>query len=83
MKFSDEASCAKGAFGLVQFLELNKKNYAIKSIKFNPDKEQDFNRIYQEYFLCCLAHALKVGPKMYPLFGYDILVTNNTAYFAM
>ena len=39
--------------------------------------------VYKEYFLAVLADALKVGPKVVPLFGYDLLLTKKMVFFAM
>lgn len=30
-----------------------------------------------------MADALKVGPKIIPLFGYDIVIGKNSAFFSM
>lgn len=39
--------------------------------------------IFKEYFLCLIASCLKVGPQVYDIFGYDIIVTKNSAFFVM
>ena len=43
----------------------------------------NFEEVYREYFLFCMADSLEVGPKMLRLFGYDIVVSRDFAYFSM
>lgn len=38
---------------------------------------------YKEYFLCCMADDLGVGPEIYPLCGYDIVYMKGAAFFVM
>lgn len=33
--------------------------------------------------MCCLADALEVGPKMFKLFGYDIILSQKKVFFSM
>ena len=37
----------------------------------------------EEYFFAKLASCLKIGPKVVPLFGYDILIHENSFEFVM
>ena len=39
--------------------------------------------IYKEYFLNMLASAIKIGPTMSLIFGYNIIITKDAAFFAM
>jgi hypothetical protein len=59
-------------------------DYAIKWLKIeDKNKEIDLVDVQKEYFMCCLADALGVGPKMFKLFGYDIILSKKKAFFTM
>ena len=75
---------AKGSFGVVNFFEFEGKNYAMKGTPIQYLEDQiNMENAYKEYFLCCLADALGIGPKMFSLLGYDILLTKNKVFFVM
>ena len=59
--------------------------YALKRILFQnlSNSNEELYEIYKEYFMCSIASILRVGPKIHNLFGYDIIVTKNSAFFAM
>lgn len=69
---------------MVYSLEKKKENLVAKAIKIKQrNLESELHAIYKEYFLCVLADALEVGPKMAKVFGYDIVITKNYAFFTM
>lgn len=77
-----KSSC--GAFGIVRFVEFEGANYAVKGVIFSyKEGDIDADEVYKEYFLYVMADVLGIGPKVVPLFGYDILLTKNMAFFAM
>ena len=45
--------------------------------------EIGIENVYKEYFLTSLAEFLEAGPRMLKLFGYDIIVSKNMAFFSM
>lgn len=49
MKFSNDDKLMKGAFGVVQFLELGDKKCAIKGLQYAGNNQEDQNllRIYK------------------------------------
>ena len=80
----EELNDAKGNFGIISYLNFEKKSFAVKSLEISElSNDTCLYEIYQEYFLCFLADVLGAGPQVTPLFGYDIFVTKHRAYFAM
>lgn len=78
------ANSSNGAFGIVRFVEFEGADYAVKGVSFSyKEGDIDVDEIYKEYFLYVMADILGIGPKVVPLFGYDILLTKNMAFFAM
>lgn len=74
----------KGSFGVVRFEKFEERKYAIKGLRVEYDDDGiNLKSVYTEYFLALMASVLKIGPKIFSLFGYDILVTKNMAFFAM
>lgn len=43
----------------------------------------DLSDVYKEYFMGYLASITKVGPKITKIYGYDIIITKEKAFFVM
>lgn len=73
-----------GGFGVLKYLEYLDTGYAIKCIKIAyREHSYEINHIYKEYLMCFIASVLEVGPRIYTLFGYDIVIGRDFAFFAM
>ena len=42
-----------------------------------------YKKIYEEYFIGFIASELQAGPRIIDVFGYDIIFTPSSAFFAM
>lgn len=75
---------ARGAFGVVNFTEFGGRRCAVKGVPFVSGEDGiNAENAYKEYFLSCLADALEVGPRVFQLFGYDLLITKKMVFFSM
>ena len=79
------SSMSNGTYGTIYSVTLSRQLYAIKRVLFKKEfiLDEELEKVYSEYFLCTIASILKAGPKMESIFGYDIIVTRNSAFFAM
>lgn len=58
--------------------------YAVKIISIlQCSRHRDYSHIYREYLLGVLSDQLGWGPALHPLFGYDIVITPDSAFFVM
>ena len=80
----DRVMVGEGGFGKVEQLIVGDRKYAAKNIKVKMDDSAQIQKVYQEVFCLKFADALRVGPKFYQLYGYDVLeVAGKSMVFTM
>lgn len=73
-----------GSFGKVYEFEVDGCAYTLKSIEEKVTHYREISlSFYKEFFITCLADELGVGPRVFPVFGYDIIITEGCVMFAM
>ena len=79
-----QENTTNGSFGIIKFAKFEGQSYAVKGVNFEYNEDGiNIENAYKEYLLCSMADVLEVGPRVFPLFGFDILLTKKMAFFVM
>lgn len=79
----------KGSYSSIYEYELEGQIFAVKSVNYSMQgrtydhKERTLQKVIIEYSLSKLFCCLKMGPKILPTLGFDLIIYKNNVEFSM